>query len=56
MVRPIILFVSIIAMIFILAQPMAVIAQSASESVHNETSEAWNAVKFYMVDKKHVTE
>ena len=53
MLRPIILFVSIVAMIFILAQPIAVIAQSASESVHKETTEAWDAIKAYMVDKKH---
>ena len=53
MLRPIILFVSIVAMIFILAQPITVIAQSTSESVHKETTEAWNAIKAYMVDKKH---
>ena len=53
MLRPIILFVSIVAMIFILAQPIAGIAQSTSESVHKETTEAWNAIKAYMVDKKH---
>ena len=53
MVRPIILLVSIVAMIFILAQPIAVIAQSTSENVHKETTEAWDAIKAYMVDKKH---
>ena len=53
MLRPIILFVSIVAMIFILAQPIAVIAQSTSENVHKETTEAWDAIKAYMVDKKH---
>ena len=53
MLRPIILFVSIVAMIFILAQPITVIAQSTSENVHKETTEAWNAIKAYMVDKKH---
>jgi len=40
-------------MIFILAQPMAVIAQSTLESVHKETTEAWNSIKAYMIDKKH---
>ena len=53
MLQPIILFVSIITMIFILVQPIAVIAQSTSENAHKETTEAWNSIKAYMVDKKH---
>ena len=53
MLRTLFLFSSIFAVALIFFLPAPVLSASASENLHKEMNEAWEAFKAYVVDQKH---